>query len=104
MAQFTVYANPNPRSRERVPYLVDVQSDLIELLATRVVVPLVAVSAAGPAAERLNPVLEVMGQQVLLSTAEIAGVPRSALGEEVGSLAAERDRIIGAVDFLLCGI
>ena len=40
MAQFDVYRNPNPATRARIPYLLDVQSDLLEPLATRVVVPL----------------------------------------------------------------
>jgi len=40
MAQFDVYRNAHPATRARVPYLLDVQSDLLETLATRVVVPL----------------------------------------------------------------
>ncbi|MGH8711698.1 MAG: CcdB family protein, partial [Burkholderiales bacterium] len=40
MAQFDVYRNANPATRARIPYLLDVQSDLLEPLTTRVVVPL----------------------------------------------------------------
>ncbi|MDO8318030.1 CcdB family protein [Rhodoferax sp.] len=38
--QFDVYANPSPRMRDVYPYVVDVQSDLLSALATRMVVPL----------------------------------------------------------------
>ena len=38
--QFDVYANPSPRMRDVYPYVVDVQSDLISALATRMVIPL----------------------------------------------------------------
>lgn len=36
--QFTVYYNTHPTSS--YPYLLDVQSDLIDVLSTRLVVPL----------------------------------------------------------------
>ena len=39
MAQFDVYRNPNAASRARIPYLLDVQSGLLDPLATRIVVP-----------------------------------------------------------------
>ncbi|MDH5211807.1 MAG: CcdB family protein, partial [Betaproteobacteria bacterium] len=41
MARFDVYRNPNRKSRDRVPLLLDVQASLLEDLATRLVVPLV---------------------------------------------------------------
>jgi toxin CcdB len=103
MAQFDVYANPNPSTQEEIPYLLDIQSDLLEPLATRVVVPLVRRSAMTPA-RHLNPVFRVDDEEVVMSTAELAGVPKGALGERVGSLATRREEIIRAVDFLLAGI
>ena len=41
MAQFDVYRNSSLDTRERIPYLLDIQHDLLSGLATRVVVPLV---------------------------------------------------------------
>ena len=38
MAQFDVYHNPNPATRKTIPYLLDVQADLLDAMATRVVV------------------------------------------------------------------
>lgn len=64
MAQFDVYRNPNPATRARIPYLVDVQSELLDSLATRVVVPLCKpVVLKGRLAERLNPVFQVEGRK-----------------------------------------
>jgi hypothetical protein len=40
MAQFTVHENKNPATRSFVPFLLDVQTDLLSDLETRVVVPL----------------------------------------------------------------
>ena len=38
--QFDVFENPSPRMRDVYPYVVDIQSDLLSALATRMVVPL----------------------------------------------------------------
>jgi toxin CcdB len=105
MAQFDVYRNPNPASRARVPYLLDVQSGLLDSLATRIVVPLCKPGVlSGKAAERLNPAFEVEGRKVLMLTPDVAGVSRKALGERVTNLAAERGTIIAALDLALTGI
>lgn len=40
MPQFAVHLNTNPATRAKIPYLLDVQSDLIDGLATRLIVPL----------------------------------------------------------------
>jgi toxin CcdB len=105
MAQFDVYRNPNPASRSGFPYLLDVQSGLLEPLATRVVVPLCKPGVLrGKVAERLNPVFEVEGRKVVMLTPELAGVPSKSVGERVGSLASERAAIIAALDMIFTGI
>jgi toxin CcdB len=105
MAQFDVYRNANAASRSRIPYLVDVQSDLLEPLATRIVVPLCKPEVlSGKPAERLNPAFEVEGRRLLMLTPEIAGVPRKALGERVDNLAAKRAQIMAALDLAITGI
>lgn len=103
MAQFDVYVNANPETKQTIPYLLDVQTDLLDNLATRVVVPLVAATAAGKAAKHLNPQFEIQRTPVLMSTAELAGVKLHALGERVCSLKAQRNEIIAALDFLITG-
>ena len=105
MAQFDVYRNSNPATRARVPYLLDVQSDLLETLATRVVVPLCKPEVLrGKPAERLNPVFEVEGRKMILLTPELAGVSRKALSERIANLAHRRDAIIAALDLVITGI
>lgn len=103
MAQFDVYENSNPDTKKNVPYLLDVQADLLAGLATHVVVPLVPVSVMGKAARHLNPVFDIKKTHVVMSTAELAGVPVKILGEKVTSLIDSRNEIIGALDFLFTG-
>ena len=105
MSQFDVYRNANPATRARIPYLLDVQSDLLDPLATRVVVPLCKPEVLkGKLAERLNPVFEVEGRSMAMLTPELAGVSRKMLGERIGNLADERRSIIAALDLLFTGI
>ena len=105
MAQFDVYRNTSPATRARMPYLLDVQSDLLDPIATRIVVPLCKPDVlSGKPAERLNPAFEIERRKVLMLTPELAGVPRKILGERVASLASERRAIIGALDLAFSGI
>lgn len=104
MAQFDVFENLSPATAADIPYLLDIQNDLLDALATRVVVPLVRLAAMPQPARYLNPVATVAGEKLVMSTAELAGVPRGALGTKVASLKAQRSEIIAAVDFLLSGI
>ena len=67
MAQFDVYENTNPETRKTIPYLLDVQAELLDNLATRVVVPLVAASAMGKAAKLLNPQFKIKRTAVVMS-------------------------------------
>jgi toxin CcdB len=103
MAQFDVCLNPNPGSAPAVPYLLEVQSDLLEPVSTRVVVPLALLSERGQPTEHLNPQFEIEGVQVVMVTEQIAGIPQRALGKRVLSLAIKRDQVMDAIDFLFSG-
>ena len=104
MPQFDVYKNANRATAREVPYLLDVQSDLLEPLSTRVVVPLVAIKAIKKPLSNLNPLFQIDGHQVVLSTAELAAIPSNHLGPPIANLASARSTIIGALDFLFTGI
>ena len=103
MSQFDVFDNPNDNTNQSMPYLLDVQSDLLDNLATRVVVPLIAASAMDRAIKHLNPEFLIKNNTVFMSTAELAGIPVRSLGEKVGSLKEKRDEIIAALDFIFTG-
>jgi toxin CcdB len=103
MKQFDVFANPFPRSHDRQPFLVALQSDLLaRSLDTVVVAPLEA-SDGGKYADRLNPQVAVEGKVFTLIAQEIVTVRKSVLGATRGSLAHERDHIVAALDLLFTG-
>ena len=102
MAQFDIFTNPFPRSRERQPFLVSLQSDLLSRsLDTVVVAPLEP--ATGAFADRLNPRFDIESAPFVLIAQELVTIRKSALGPSRGSLAGERDRIIAALDVLFTG-
>ncbi|WP_333873385.1 CcdB family protein [Methylobacter sp.] len=103
MAQFDVFENPNKATNQTIPYLLDVQSDLLDTLSTRVVVPLLSASAMNKAIKHLNPEFTIRNTAVHMSTAELAGIPVWSIGEKVGSLRGQRHEIISALDFLFTG-
>jgi toxin CcdB len=104
MAQFTVYRNKSARTKATFPFLVDVQSDLLEDLRTRVVIPLSKLaSLTKRPVSQLTPILQFEDEAYVLMTPELAGVARSDLGAATGTLAERRDTILAAMDFLLAG-
>jgi toxin CcdB len=103
MAQFDVFENPNEVTNQVIPYLLDVQADLLDALSTRVVVPLVAASSVSKTIKHLNPAFVIEDTAVFMSTAELAGVPVRSMGQKVGSLINHRQEIVAALDFLFTG-
>lgn len=103
MAQFDVFENPNEETNQSVPYLLDVQADLLDSLSTRVVVPLVAASTMGKVVTHLHPEFMMQDTRVWMSTSESAGIPVRYLGRRVGTLKERRHEIIAALDFLFTG-
>jgi toxin CcdB len=104
MARFDVRSNLHKSSRERVPYLLEIQSDLLSSLGTRLVAPLVPAAKFGPAAERLNPSFRIGGKNYIMDAALIAGVSGKILGEAVANLSGDSTEILSAIDFLISGI
>jgi len=103
MKQFDVVANPFPRSRERQPYLVTLQSDLLARSLDTVVVAPLEPASSGTFADRLNPRVEVDGQPFVLIAQELVTVRKSALGNTHASIDSERHAVIAALDLLFTG-
>ncbi len=105
MPQFAVHKNTNAATQAAVPFLLDVQSDLIAELGTRVVVPLYTAAAMeGKTLKTLTPTFEIEGKQYVMMTPQMAGIAKKQLGSPVADLSAQRNEIIAAIDLLITGI
>ena len=98
MARFDVFENENGPG-----YLLVFQTDLLSGLNTRMVVPLLPRSLAPIPARRLNPVLCIEGQELIMATQYMAAVPESELRAGAGNLATDQDEISAALDMLFLG-
>jgi toxin CcdB len=98
MAQYDIH---RLRSGELV---VDCQTDFLDILQTRVVVPLVDPEAVPAPLPRLHPLFGIDGGRFLFAAHLMAAIPAHELGSAIGSLACEDLTIGNALDFLLTGI
>jgi len=98
MSQFDVYALADGA------LVIDCQTDHFSDIRTRLVVPLVHVREAPQQQPRLNPILRVNGEDLLLLTQFATAIPAAELRRPLGSLAGDRLKIIAAFDMLLTGL
>jgi len=100
MAKFDIYTSPSSSAA----YLLDLQDELIDMLSTRVVAPLVPIEDIDKRMKSLNPVIRYDGTDYILMTHLLAAIPVTALKKKVGSAVSQRDEIIASLDFLFTGI
>lgn len=98
MSRFDVYADVG-RSGGLV---VDLQSNILGPIATRIVAPLLQQSEA-PVLTELTPVVRLNGHDVVVMIPLMASIPARELQRPVGSLASDQDAIKRALDLLFLG-
>jgi len=103
--QFDVYENPSARMRDHYPCVVDVQSNLLSSLATRMVVPLAVTSlAANELPHRLCPVFKVGRKSLMLVPFEAAPLDKRHLKTVLASIRERANDIIAAMDAVMSGV
>lgn len=98
MAQYDVFLNLDGSG-----YLLNVQSDLLDGLSTRLVIPLLPASQAPTPATRLNPMVNIGDQTHVMVTQFMAAVPEKLLTKHITSAVHMRDEITAAIDMLTHG-
>lgn len=105
MAQFDVYKNPSKTTRKQYPYLLDIQSEYLDDLATRIVIPLADASLFKDSAMKiLTPEVTFSDEKLLVLTPQISSMSKKQLTYAIGSLSHIREDIINALDFALLGM
>ena len=100
MARFDVYANPDKHESRLIPFYLDVQSDHVKGLQTRVVVPLWKAELLADRTENLNPEFELAGQRVVMDTPALGAVPASAFKAPIANLGSQQLIVQDALDTL----
>lgn len=104
MASFSVYSNPDQTSQKSIPFLLDIQSDILSKLDTRIVIPLYlkTINKIHPIS-RLTPTVIFQNLTLVAMIPELAGVSKRHLGPEVGRLSESRSEMLAAIDLLITG-
>ncbi|WP_066827284.1 CcdB family protein [Sphingomonas mali] len=97
MARFDVY------KRAGEPLLLDCQTDWLDYVETRLVVPLVPPDAIRRRIDRLNPIFQIADEEMIMMTPLMTAVSVSELGRRVANLSEQQDAIMNAIDMLLSG-
>src|ERR1700749_542970 len=91
MARFDLYHNPNEGTAQSTPYVVDIQSDHVGALPTRIVIPLRRMKSldyTGNPSDLL-PIVTMNGETHFLDAPAMAAVPFAFLGRPIANLAKE---------------
>ena len=97
MAQFDLYRLAGGQ------LVVDLQTDLIGIEASRIVAPL-REAGRHAALPGLTPTVEIGGAAWIVRVPELAAVPGAELRDRVGSLAGHRHALKRALDSLIDGV
>jgi toxin CcdB len=105
MTQYCIHKNARADEAKVIPYLLDVQSNLLKRLSTCVAIPLKKKSAVNEQTmTNLNPTLLIKGEAYILQTQLLAAIPRAQLGEIVQNCSDQSHIITNAIDAVLSGI
>ena len=105
MAQYDVYANPSPQGRNGFPFLVVLQSDQLDRLPTRLVMPLQRLASAPVGLpHRLVATVQVQGEALYLAAHQCAALPARILKKPVASLARQAAAVLDALDAITSGV
>lgn len=104
MGPLVVYNNADPKSQKLIPFLLDVQSEVLSALETRMVVPLYLRSAGKlHPISRLTPIVIFQRKTLIAMVPEMAGIGKRHLGPVVGQLPEPRSDLLAAIDLLISG-
>ncbi len=99
-----VFANPASRTRRAFPFLAVLQADLAGEGRGRIVAPVVPCTSMQGAAGRLFPIVRHDNGEFRLVLELMTSVPHKEFRHRLGAIAAYRDDITCALDWLFTGV
>lgn len=104
MPQYDVFPNPSRSASDGIPYVVVIQSDLLDALATRLTMPLADLSPGTKVPTALCPVIVVKGKRLHALAHFAAPLPARELRRAVDNVAAQASALVSAMDAVQSGI
>jgi toxin CcdB len=105
MTQYHAHRNKDAASQKTNPLVLEVQSRLLQGMATRVVLPMRKLTSyAAKPISRLNPVLQIDGVDYIVIAQQISVMPAQSIGASAADFSSQQHVIVAAVDCVLSGL
>jgi toxin CcdB len=104
VSQYDVFDNPITRARRAFPFVAILQSEIADTGRDRIVAPLVPYQRMPGVIGRLTPLVKVAGVDHVLLVPRMTSVAATDLRAIKDQLAAYRDDIVAAIDYLFLGL
>ena len=104
MAQCVVFTNPSKSAADGIAYVVVIQSDLLDALATRMTIPLAVFDAQMKVPKALCPIVTVKGKRFHALAHYAAPLPTKALKRPLANVESQADMLVSAIDTVISGI
>lgn len=104
MAQYDVFPNPSASAANGIPYVVVIQSDLLDALPTRLTMPLATLNFAGKVPLALCPAVSIKGERLHALAHYAAPLPAKLLKQPVANVATQASALVSAMDAVLSGL
>jgi len=102
MPQFDIYINPHQKTRAIDSFIINLQNDLLDNLATRIVAPIAPYNQFNSQIiDKLTPLVLHKEHELLILMPQISSMPERLLNSPIGSLSHLRDEIIVALNFAI---
>jgi toxin CcdB len=102
LRQFDVFRNPSSRSRAGIPFVIALQSHLLNSMPTVIIAPLL-VDDSRSAYSYTSARILFDGQRYILSAAEMVAIDATTLGRSIGNLVDHEDAIRRAMERVFTG-
>lgn len=104
MEQFDILINKSEFSKKDVPYLINLQSDPMDLLATRIVAPLrETLTCSDEILTKIHIPISINNKEYTIFISELAAIPLGLLGNNIINANFLRQECIAAIDILFTG-
>ena len=105
VAQFDIHANPVKGQRDAFPWCIDIQSDLLAMLPTRLVMPLTTQKHLPlKTPRRLCPAVSWEGQTFFALPQMTAPFRVKDLGPAMGNVRMASNDLVAALDAIISGV
>ncbi len=104
MEQFDILYNKNNKSKKDVPYLINLQSDPMDILGTTIVAPLRETSKySDQILTKLHIPISIKDISYTIFTSELASIPTNVIGDKIINANYLRQECTEAIDLLFTG-